>query len=54
MGKKFNNVDDAVGSGLRYVYSVAPIVFRGDADVPSGDAMGCPGAANSGFLKDEE
>ena len=52
--KTFNIVDDAVRSGLRYVYSVAPIVFRGSADVPSGDSMWWPGAANSGVLKDKE
>ena len=33
---------------------VAPIVFRGAADVPPGEAMGCPGAANAGGLKDED
>ena len=57
MGKlwgKFNSVDDAVRSGLWDVYSVAPIVFRGPTDVPPGDAMGCPGAANARGLKDDE
>ena len=33
---------------------VATIVFRGAADVPPGEAMGCPGAANAGGLKDED
>ena len=50
----FNSVDDAVISGLRDVYSVAPIVFRGAANVPPGDSMGFPGAANSGELKYED
>ena len=54
MGKKFNSVDNAVSSGHWDVYLVAPIVFRGAADVPTGDAMGCPWAANTGGLKDED
>ena len=29
-------------------------MFGGAADVPPGDAMMCPGAENSGGLKDEE
>ena len=29
-------------------------MFRGPADVPPGDAMGCPGAANARGIKDEE
>ena len=53
-GKKFNSVDNAVCSGLRDVYSVVPIVFGGAADAPSGDAMGCLGAANSGGFKNED
>ena len=51
--EKKNSVDDAVSSGFQDVYSVAPIVFRGADDVPTGDAMGCPGVANTGDLKDE-
>ena len=54
MGKKFNSLDDAVRSGIWDVYSVAPIVFGGAVDVPSGDAMGYLGAANSGGFKDEK
>ena len=54
VGKKFNCVDDAVRSGLQDVYSVAPIVSGGAADVPSGDAMGCPGGAKSRGFKDED
>ena len=49
---KFNSFENAVHLGLWDIYLVAPIVFRGTANVPSGDAMGCPGAANSGGLKD--
>ena len=51
---KFNSFDDLFSSGFRGVYSVAPIVFRGAADVPPGDAMGCPVAVNVGGLKDED
>ena len=51
---KFNSVDDVFRSGLRDAYSVAHIVFGGTDNVPPGDAMGCPGAANSGGLKYEE
>ena len=29
-------------------------MFRGAADVPPGEYMGCPGAANAGGLKDED
>ena len=54
VGKKFNSVDDAVRSGLRDVYSVAPLMLRGTADVPPGDTMGCPGATNARGLKDED
>ena len=54
VGKKFNSVDDAFSSGLRDVYSVAPILFRGAANVPSRDAMGCPCAENSRGLKDKD
>ena len=43
-----------VSSGFRGVYSVAPIVFRGAANVPPGDAMVCQGVENSGGLKDED
>ena len=53
VGRKFNSVDDLVRSGFWDVYSVAPIVFRGADDVPTDDAMGCPGVANTGDLKDE-
>ena len=51
---KFNSVDNRVLLGLRDVYSVAPTVFGGASDVPSGDAMGLSGAANSGGFKDKE
>ena len=54
LGGKFNCLDDAVCSGIWYVYLVAPIVFGGAADAPSGDAMGCLGAANSGGFKNED
>ena len=40
--------------GFWDVQFVAPKVFRGAADVTTGDAMGRPGAANSRSLKDEE
>ena len=53
MGKKFNSVDDSVGSDFQDVYSVAPIVFRSADDVPTGDAKGFPGVANTRDLKDE-
>ena len=29
-------------------------MFRGTTNVPPGDTMGCPGAANSRGLKDED
>ena len=29
-------------------------MLRGAADASPGDAMGCPGAANAGGLKDED
>ena len=54
MWEKFNSVDNRVLLGLRDVYSVAPAVFGGASDVPSGDAMGLSGAANSGGFKDKE
>ena len=37
--KKFNSFDDAFSSSFWDVHSVAPIVFRGAADAPTGDAM---------------
>ena len=53
VGGGFNSFDDAFSSGFRDVHSVAPIVFRGNADVPSSGAMCCPGAAHAGGLKDK-
>ena len=53
LGGEFNCLDDAVCSGIWYVYLVAPIVFRGADDVPTGDAKGFPGVANTRDLKDE-
>ena len=37
-----------------FINSVATIVFGGAVDVPSGDAMGCPGVENPRDLKYED
>ena len=54
VGETINSFDDAFSSDFWDVHLVAPIVFRSAADVPTGDDMGWPGAANAGGLKDED
>ena len=39
VGKKLSSFYDALSLGFRDVHLVSPIVFRGAADVPPGDAM---------------
>lgn len=42
--KKFDSLGDALGSSCGDVNAVAPIMFRGSADVPAVDTMWIPGA----------
>ena len=40
VGKQFNCFENGFSLSFWDVHLVAPLVFRGAADVPSGDAMG--------------
>ena len=53
-GKKINSFDDAFSSGFGNLHPVETIVFMSAANVPTSDAMGGPGAANSRSLKDKD
>ena len=47
--EEFNGVRDAGVICFGNVYLVASVVFKSGEDVPSRDAMGCPGGTIGGF-----
>ncbi len=51
--KKFDGVGSALGACFWHIYSMATVVLRRSAKVPSIDAMWCPGTADSRVFVDK-